>query len=149
MHICWWPPKGICQAGKAKAGQPAVGAHLLVAAEGHLPGGESDESEAGAGFQIRPHAAHELLLVPDMLDDVVAKNQVKLPFQFLDGENIRGQEAPLHPCPGEKLLCGPYFILGQIYSEHGAAGLGERQQIASLTAADLQDIDPLTYLHIF
>ena len=63
-----------------KAGQPPVGAHLLVAAEGHLPCGEGDEGKAGAGFQIRPHAAHELLLVPDMLDDVVTENQVKLPL---------------------------------------------------------------------
>ena len=83
-----------------------------------------------------------------MLDDVMTDNQVKLSLQFLNRKNIRGQEAPLHPCLGEKLLCGPYFIPGQIYSEHGTAGLGERQQIASLSAADLQDIDPLTYLHI-
>ena len=39
-----------------KAGQPAVGAHLLVAAERHLPCGEGDKSEAGTGFQIRPGA---------------------------------------------------------------------------------------------
>ena len=63
-----------------KAGQPAVGTHLLVAAERHLPGREGDECKAGTGFKIRSHAAHELILVPDMLDDVVAENQVKLPL---------------------------------------------------------------------
>ena len=45
-----------------KAGQPAVGAHLLMAAEGHLPGGEGDEGDAGAGLEVGFDAAQEFLL---------------------------------------------------------------------------------------
>lgn len=118
----------------------SASADLLVATERHLPGRESEEHDT-IRFQELFDSCEEsgFIFRLNVFDDIVDEYDVET---FVSGWH--GQEIPACELSGHIPFCeiflGVFYLVGcQIDACDGTSYLSERQQVAALTAADLQD----------
>ena len=119
-------------------------ADLLVAAERHLPGRESEEHDS-VGIQEFLYACEEsrFVLRLDVFDHVVDQHDVETVIPRRHAQKVSADELTGH-IPFGEIFLGVFYLVGsQVYACHGAARLGERQQVSALAAADLQHPCPV------
>lgn len=115
----------------------SAAAYLLMSAERHLPSRKRHEDDAVACEELRQQR-QETPFVADVLDYVVADDDVKRALQFFQQENIRCYEITPRVTARKEFPCIGYPPLVDVNAQRVASHLGEREQIATVSATNLQ-----------